>query len=367
MSFRYTNNLIGALQHRLALESAHREIVRRTFIGTCNGIEVTCSGYGTVLAIKMMERATWGPFYSRNSSSINNGEKASLSSDAAATAAAADGDDSPSAELAAERAKEVAKEANNSSSNGLGGLDYTKLSDSIKTAAWEANRLIRSAKEEAHARSLLHNPHIRAAGNLRDWYEHDATSLHPRPFDALKQEAATPWIQAVRFAKANASEYLGRCPPPPISNDNSDNNSGSPSNNETTAAAPSSAVVSVLGPADCDPLAIPIGSTHPLYIASLTQIESTTTAAGGGGGVDGASAATGRPSLSHVDAQVVLSEQRREMSKEEQNFWERVEMIRKGQLASIPNAAAANKRGYAEMTTVVSDNVEDKVDLKFTQ
>lgn len=333
MSFRYTNNLVGVLKHRLVIEAAHRAIARRTFIGACNGIEVECSGYGTVLAIRLVDRKTWEPFYARRSH---------------LPPPAATHDTPPeSSELAAEVSKDEGHEPATAGGGGSGGVDFARLSQSIRTATWQANRLIRAAKEEAHARAVLHNPQSRAKGSLRDWYEVDATSMHPRPFDALKQEAATPWMQAVRFAKPNPGAYLA-------------------ASGKTDKGAPSTGTrVSVLEAADCDPLVIPIGAAHPLYTPALTQLETFPDADADAATSAAAEALTGRPNLSRANAQAVLCEQKKEMSRDEQQFWEKVELIRRAQLATIPNGAS--KRGYADMAAVVADDVQDKVELKFTQ
>ena len=52
------------------------------------------------------------------------------------------------------------------------------------------------------------------------------------------------------------------------------------------------------------------------------------------------------------------------MRGDEEAFWERVELIRRSQLAAIPNGV---KRNYAEMSSTLQDNTEEKVQLRFTQ
>lgn len=305
MSFRYTNHLVGAMKHRLHLEAAHRSIARRTFTGTCNGVEVKCSGYGTVLSIRMIDKAVWTPHYELV--------------DAAPSSSAA-----PSADLAAAATTEAVKPPSRR------GVDLIKLSTSIKAATWIAIQQIRSAKEEAHSRSLRGNPQLLAEANLRHWYEQDANTIFPRFFDALKNELATPFIQAVRFGLNDPQRFL----------------SGS-GNAKKTAAGPRT-TVSVLEEQDCDPRQIPIGSTHPLFAPALIGLE--------------AAVPTGVNS-SRVDEKRILSEQRKEMCRDEQLFWERVELIRRSQMAAIPKGV---KRNYAEMSSIIKDEVEEKVQLRFT-
>lgn len=71
-------------------------------------------------------------------------------------------------------------------------IDYEKLAESIQVAIWQAIRQIQSSKQQAHFRSLRDNNQLLSEGRLNAWYEHDSTTMYPRPFDALKQELATP-------------------------------------------------------------------------------------------------------------------------------------------------------------------------------
>lgn len=314
MSFRYTNGLVGMLKHRLQLESTHRDIARRTFTGTCNGVEVTCTGHGRVIAIRLLDPAE----DSRYRKPL--GTSPVTTSDAAASSAAT----SPS----------------HATNTHTSGLDLPGLAQSIKAATWAATRRIQQEKEEAHHRSLVHNPQLQARGSLRDWYEQDANSIQPRPFDGLKQEFATPWMQAVRFGKPDSDALL---------NDESVVQQGPPGGGP----------VCVLAESDCTPEAIPIGSAHPLYAAGLLHLELDPRA---DLRPDPTSTAASPLPGSRVKQQTLLSEQRKEMCRDEQLFWERVELIRRGQLAALPGGV---KRQYAEMASTVVDNTEEKVSLRF--
>ncbi|CCW69730.1 unnamed protein product [Phytomonas sp. Hart1] len=117
--------------------------------------------------------------------------------------------------------------------------------------------------------------------------------------------------------------------------------------------------VHVLEEADCQPSGIPVASAHPLYTAALFHIE---------GDADDkntlCNSGNDRNVPSRIDEHVVLSEQRREMARDELLFWERVEFIRCSQLASIPGGV---KRSYTDQDSTVFDDVKDKIELRFTQ
>ncbi|RNF06678.1 hypothetical protein TraAM80_03623 [Trypanosoma rangeli] len=312
MSFRYTNNLVGALKHRMMLESSHRELVRRRFTGHCRGVEVVCSGYGTVLAVRLVDKVAWEPFYRKGLSS-STAEGNSTSND-------------------------------NAVSPPVGGatvapVDFEKLAESIKAALWVATRKIRSAKEEALQRSLSHNKQMRAGADLAHWYEEDANTLRPLAFEALQHETATPWMQFVQFGKHEhaaallqheSGEQAGECCTGDTKRDSLENAEGH--------------CVTALDAKDVDPTSIPIGSVHPLFLPALIQIESRTS--------------------SSLNDEAIRQEQWREMSRDEQLFWERVELIRKGQVAVIKGG---HKRDYADEAAVASDSAVDKVQLRFTQ
>jgi DNA-binding protein YbaB len=71
------------------------------------------------------------------------------------------------------------------------------------------------------------------------------------------------------------------------------------------------------------------------------------------------------PALSLMeDERFTIREQRRELAVDERGFWRTVELIRKGQVASIPNGV---KRQYKEEKEETTDNVTDKVVLNFVQ
>lgn len=324
MSFRYTNHLVATLKHRLSMEAAHRQLVRQTFTGTCNGVEVTCSAYGTVIGLRLIDRAVWEPHYRVAA----DGQDHHDSPDAATSAAASA---SPAAVAAPDSGSPVASAT---ATGGKKGVDLVKLSASIHAATWQAIQKTRSAKEEAHARSLRRNPQLLAEARLRDWYEQDANTLQPRPCDGLKNLQATEWMQAVRFGLPQPARFLRRTGP----------------------TAPAGERITALQDADCDPANIPIGSAHPLFTPGLVQLELDPSLA---------PAAHAQTAGSRVDTAYVLSEQRKEMRRDEEAFWERVELIRRSQLATLPKGGV--KRGYADMSATVHDTVDEKVQLRFTQ
>ncbi|EKF32862.1 hypothetical protein MOQ_003277 [Trypanosoma cruzi marinkellei] len=314
MSFRYTNGLVGALKHRMMLESSHRELVRRRFTGHCRGVEVVCSGYGTVLAVRLVDKTAWEPFYRRGHTSPSG----------------ADMDGAPP--------------GSHAESTPVGGksaapLDFERLAESIKAALWDATRKIRSAKEAALNRSLSHNQQLHAQAHLAHWYEEDANTLRPLAFEALKHEAATPWMQFVQFGKYKHAAAVMQSEP-------GEKTSETPTGEMKRASADNEEgpCVTVLDEKDVDPTSIPIGSVHPLFLPALIQFES--------------------PADNSLNDDAIRQEQRREMSRDEQLFWERVELIRKGQVATIKGG---QKRNYADEAAVASDNAVDKVQLRFTQ
>ncbi|KAK7199020.1 hypothetical protein NESM_000870200 [Novymonas esmeraldas] len=306
MSFRYTNHLVATLKHRLYLEAAHRQLVRRTFTGTCNGVEVTCSAYGSVVGLRMVDSAVWEPLYR-----LDAGDEATA---ATATATA--------------------------SSAPKKGIDLVKLAASVQAATWQAIQKLRAAKEEAHGRALRRNPQLLAEANMRDWYEHDANTLQPRPQDALKHLQATEWMEAVRFGVPQPARYLA-------------SNTSSPQQQQEQQQRE---VITVLRDEDCDPANIPIGSVHPLFTPGLVQLELDPNIM---------QQSNSNTNSSRVDTPFVQHEQRKEMCRDEEAFWERVELIRRSQLAAIPQGGV--KRGYADMAAVVEDNVAEKVQLRFTR
>ncbi|CBZ23196.1 conserved hypothetical protein [Leishmania mexicana MHOM/GT/2001/U1103] len=322
MSFRYTNHLVATLKHRLFLEAAHRQLVRQTFTGVCNGIEVTCTAYGSVVGLRMLDGAVWEPHY-----------QVAPDTESEAAAAAAPAAVSPSRPSSA---------SSSSTASGKTGIDLVKLSASIQAATWQAIWKVRAAKEEAHSRSLRRNPQLLAEAKLRDWYEQDANTLHPRPFDGLKNLQATEWMQAVRFGVPQPARYRRANAAP--------KDAGEGGDGAHTDQKPCETIM-VLRDEDCDPANIPIGSVHPLFAPGLLQLELDPNIATNGG--------------SRIDELFVLSEQRKEMRRDEEAFWERVELIRRSQLATIPKGGV--KRGYADMADTVQDNIEEKVQLRFTQ
>lgn len=147
MSFRYTNNLIGLMKHRVLLERSRRVMTERTFIGRCNGITVSCNANGMVQSIDISREA-----------------------EAAGTFVNAHDNNSVNTEL---------------------------LATSVRTAATAANQDIRRAKEESYRRSIMGIPELKS--KYRMWFEEDAGSLRPRPYEALVDEVgATPLLKQIR-------------------------------------------------------------------------------------------------------------------------------------------------------------------------
>ncbi|KAG5486973.1 hypothetical protein CUR178_08400 [Leishmania enriettii] len=319
MSFRYTNHLVATLKHRLYLEAAHRQLLRQTFTGTCDGIEVTCSAYGSVVGLRMLDRAVWEPHYRAAEDS---------ESEAVVKAPAAASPSLPS--------------SSSSSPSTKKGINLVRLSASIQAATWQAIQKIRAAKEEVHSRSLRRNPQLLAEARLRDWYEQDANTLHPRPCDGLKNLQATKWMQAVRFGVPQPAQHL---------RPNAAHEDAGEGGNRVREDPIPRATITALRDEDCDPANIPIGSVQPIFAPGLLLLELNPNAAESGG--------------SRVDESFVLSEQRKEMRRDEEAFWERVELIRRSQLAAIPKGGA--KRGYADMSSTVRDSIDEKVQLRFTQ
>ncbi|CCD16797.1 unnamed protein product [Trypanosoma congolense IL3000] len=323
MSFRYTNSLIGVLKHRMLLECSYREIATRTFIGYCRGVEVVCSGYGSVLKVRLTEKEMWEPFY-RNSAVYSNSE--------------------PLADKA-EGESETASPMTGAASTGP--LDLERLSESVRAALWDATRKIRSAKEAALHRSLSHNPQLQATAELKHWYEEDANTLRPLAFEALKHEAATPWMRLIQFGKLKEAASLLKNQRQGGASSSSQGvvNNGEKQQLQSTEGADVHAPLKdTLTVADLHPSTIPIGSVHPLFTPALIQMEDSQTGA--------------------VNDDAVRRAQLWELSRDEQYFWERVELIRKGQIASI---GSVHKRGYADEALSAKDNAEEKVQLRFTQ
>ncbi|RNF14920.1 uncharacterized protein Tco025E_05676 [Trypanosoma conorhini] len=296
----------------MMLESSHRELVRRRFTGHCRGVEVVCSGYGTVLAVRLVDKAVWEPFYRKG-----------------LPPSTADGDSASNSNVVGVPAGVTS----------AAPVDFEKLAESVKAAVWDATRKIRSAKEAALQRSLSHNKQMQAGASLTQWYEEDANTLRPLAFEALRHEAATPWMQCVQFGKKEQAAALLRCE---SGKEASDCSTGDATRVGLVNAE--SQCVTALDTKDVDPASIPIGSVHPIFAPALIQFE--------------------KRACSSLNDEAIRQEQWREMSRDEQLFWERVELIRKGQVAAIKGG---QKRDYADEAAVASDSALDKVQLRFTQ
>ncbi|EPY43677.1 hypothetical protein AGDE_00244 [Angomonas deanei] len=188
---------------------------------------------------------------------------------------------------------------------------------------------------------------------LEKWYEHDATVLHPLPFNGLKNETATPWVQGVRFG-LSATELEA------LRNKTNNNN-----NNKKEYR------VTALQEKHLSTEHIPMASVHPLYTAGLLPLETDQENTDIRPLFNNHNNPLARPNAnrSRINVPYVLSQQRREMALDEEKFWERVELIRKSQQATTP----AVKRPYQGdssvdgLSTVVKENVEESVQLKFNQ
>lgn len=241
MSFRYTNNLVGLMKHRVLLERSRRALSERTFVGRCNGVIVSCNANGMIASIDVTPEA-----------------------EAAGTFVNANDDNSVNTPL---------------------------LASAVRTAVSLAVRDIKRAKEESYRRSLMGNQELKAHyGSYHMWFEEDGGSLRPRPYEGLVDHVgATPWIKEVRRDS----------------------------------------------------------STSPLTVADVN--------------------ATLLPGLLGLeDPRRVISEQRREMADNERTFWHRVELIRKGQSATI----SGGKRPYkneGQLGTAIGDASQEKVVVKFVQ
>ena len=236
MSFRYTSSLIGTLKHRILLEQSRRAIASRTFVGHCDGIVVEYTAYGSVRKIRAA---------------------------------------SPEAERSFKHAE--------------GSMDVGRLQQAIKAAVWDANRQLKSAKEEGYRTSFLGNEQIKADDDFRVWFEHDATTLRPFAYEALHEEEATPAIRQLRADR----------PADPIS----------------------------------------VSSTDKTLAPALMELE---------------------------DETQVMRSQRRQLCIDEQQFWRRVELIRKGQTSTI----RGTKRKYPFEKTeqpgsATSTGASETVSLKF--
>lgn len=212
-------------------------------------------------------------------------------------------------------------------------LDYGKIAKSIKVALYECIEKIKKEKEESHRHALQHlrndtslffdinNNYMNGENSLHMWYAQDSNSLPPKPRDGLMAELGGPELQRLRLGIAPRGGKEGE---------------GKKGEQQGVLAAE-----------DTHPSNIPLGSVHPVFTAGLLMYEDSNNV---------------KPSST------VLREYKKEMNRDEQLFWERVELIRKGQEGSISNGTTVlKKRGYADMaTTIVEDASEEKVVLKFT-
>lgn len=342
MSFRYTNDLITTIRHRLLLEAAQRSIARRTFVGLCRGIQVTCSGFGAVLSIQLKPSPSFSMdeienFYYQSPSPQDSSFEGSSPS-------------SPPRMLLLDR-----------------------VSESIRAATWLAQQQRRGAKGDAVNRSLWgRSPATTSplvARGLKHWYEDHPDSLSGLlPHQHLNRWCATPWMQAVQYGLRNPDRFLSKIP--------SDKAKSASSTSSTGASSSSSLPLSsVLSIEECDPMKIPIGSLHPLFTPALLQLELAEPPASETPSASSDASAVVQmdqvlPFSSRVDVKALRVAQRKEMRQDEEQFWNRVELIRRAQLATIntsrDNSASGTKRAYKDLSQTLRDNVEEKIELRFT-
>lgn len=316
MSFRYTNNLTLVLRQRLLLEAAHRQIARRTYRGVCEGIAVTCSGFGAVTAITFEEPKSREEKEQRDAYYYTTTEAVASSSGAERT----DPSTSPPPQST---------------------LRLDRVAKSIRAATWLAQQQRRAAMSHAMDRSLstsssVHS-HEDSAARLQRWRPQMWPTL--RPSRHLTLSTATPWMVAVMYGlPAGRRDALqGKW-------------------GEVQATLPTatdSVLASVLRVEDTSPDAIPIGSLHPLQTPALMQLEDAAGCVGTG---------------SSVDVGALRCAQRRELCHDEEKFWDRVELVRRGQMGTVPigtQRGQDEKRGYKEMAPV-TEALEDRVEFRFS-
>eukprot|EP00331_Platyophrya_macrostoma_P008999 CAMPEP_0176420266 /NCGR_PEP_ID=MMETSP0127-20121128/8512_1 /TAXON_ID=938130 /ORGANISM="Platyophrya macrostoma, Strain WH" /LENGTH=239 /DNA_ID=CAMNT_0017800845 /DNA_START=50 /DNA_END=769 /DNA_ORIENTATION=- len=146
MSFRFTNQLIGVMKHRILLEQGRRQLLQRVFTGICNGVTVKYSAYGRVISI----------------------------------------DVSPEAEVAF------------TLPNGQ-GIDNAAICAAVQSAVFLANRQLVEAKEEAYRHSITHkNDELKAVNDFQMWFAQSATSLSPKPREMLSHDTSVESIKGIR-------------------------------------------------------------------------------------------------------------------------------------------------------------------------
>lgn len=404
MSFRYTNSLIGALRHRILLESAQRSIARKIFVGVCKGIEVKCSGFGAIISIQLRQgltpsaKASLEAYYYENVDGMQ-WQPGPSSGDASSTTGGNSSSSSPST-------------TTTSPSPRMLRLD--RVQQSVKAAAWLAQEKRRSAKADAINRSIhgstattgdtFSSSSPSPVIGLKHWFE-DHPDVLPGllPHQHLTKWLATPWMTAVQYGLPFPDRFLKDVRPAPENTMeearpvHAGTEEGEKGHERATSTAVSSTpdlgttLRRVLSLPYCDPLSIPIGSIHSLHTPSLMQFEQHYNAR--------SSSSTGVASLepgascfpapldtvqvtdralrtrSRVCIKAVRSRQRLEMCADELKFWDRVELISSAQLASIKTGHTAHasnrqsslvKRSYKEIAQTLRDGVEEKVELRFT-
>lgn len=348
MSFRYTNDLIGTLRHRLLIEAAQRFIARRTFVGVSRGIEVRCSGFGGVLSIRFKPSPTFSEsaaesFYYLRRPSGAPSEETSASSSTDGPLNSADRE-----------------------------LRLDRVSESVKAAVWMAQQQRRGARAEAIQRSLQGSTAASSSHlvGLKRWFEDDPDAMVGLlPHQHLSRWCATPWMTAVQYGLPNPDVFLATSPAAAANGVGSGEKHGDGEDREST-------LPKVLSLEETNPLRIPIGSLHHLHSPALLQFEvqqqrevqspvvttlkTTDTAA---------MMEQAMPTRSRVDLRAIRSAQRREMRQDETKFWERVELIRRAQISSTnqhSKSKGGSKRAYKDLSNTLKDDVEEKVELRFT-
>lgn len=146
MSFRFTNQLIGVMKHRILLEQGRRQLLQRVFTGSCNGVTVKYSAYGRVLSIDVSPEA-------ETVFSLPNGQ----------------------------------------------GVDSQALCAAVQSAVFVANRQLVEAKEETYRRSITHkNEELKAMNDFQLWFAQSSSTLSPKPRDMLSCETDIEAIKRIR-------------------------------------------------------------------------------------------------------------------------------------------------------------------------
>ena len=149
MSFRYTNQLVGAFKQRILWERARRALVGRKYVGRCGGVVATCDAYGRVLTLQLENSGCEGNYVAQEGDSTR--------------------------------------------------IKTDELSAAIKGAMWEAHRQLSSAKQEAYNSSFSFVRELEETNQMSSfWHAKHAAALPPYPWEALREADAHPDVQKLR-------------------------------------------------------------------------------------------------------------------------------------------------------------------------